>query len=68
MLPIFHIKECIFIYINFSELWQFGFHTECVFVCVTQTCLAHSSKAPSKGITRKSFISMLCDFLALFYF
>lgn len=32
MLPIFHIKECIFIYINFSELRQFVFYTACVFV------------------------------------
>lgn len=68
MLPIFHIKECIFIYINFSELWQFGFYTECVFVCVTQTCLAHSSEEPSKGITRKPFISMMCAFSCFILF
>lgn len=70
MLAIFHIKECIFIYINFSELWQLGFYTACVFVCVTQTCLADSSEELSKGLTRKSFTSMICSFscFILFYF
>ena len=57
MLPIFHIKECIFIYINFSELWWFGY-PGCVFVHVTQTWGVHSRKEPSKGLTRKSFTSL----------
>lgn len=39
----FHIKECIFIYINFSELWQLELATAYVSVCVTRTCLAPSS-------------------------
>lgn len=70
MLPIFHIKECIFIYINFSELRQFGLNTACMFVCGTQTCRAPTRKEPSKGLTRKSFISMIRSFsyFILFYF
>ena len=70
MLQIFHIKECIFIYINFSELRQFAFYTACVFVCATQTCGTPSRKEPSKGLTRKSFTSMICSFSCsiLFYF
>lgn len=70
MLPIFHIKECIFIYINFSELRQFGFNTAYMFVRGTQTGRAPARKEPSEGLTRKSFTSMICSFscFILFYF
>ena len=67
MLPIFHIKECIFIYINFSELWWFGY-PGCVFVHVTQTWGGHSRKEPSKGLTRKSFTSLICSFSCFLFF
>lgn len=63
----FRRKECIFIYINFSELWQLEFATAYVSVCVTWTCLAPSSEGLSGDTDRKpfslvhdAFVSFLC--------
>lgn len=66
MLPIFHVKECIFIYINFSEGWHFGMPL-CVCVCLTQTFLVPPSQKPCKALTRKPFVSMMCPLSCLIF-
>lgn len=65
MLPIFHVKECRLIYINFSELWQLLLPL-CVCVCVLRT-LARlpPMKTHPEEITR---IHDVFTFLLYFYF